>query len=238
MLRFLRNIRQKLIEQENVRKYIWYALGEIFLVMIGILLALQVNNWNEERKELHLEQEFMAQLLDDARQDSVFFMNRLNLLTNNYDEWQRMVFQPQISWSDSVQLVAQDSVIYFFSRAIHDSFLINNNPDPFEKVSDSHLKETLREYQNAHNYVSQATELSNRIIEEYGVQIELKYTAELNRIRSGDESIPSDFEFLKSNEIQSTLQMLNLTTMNAINQIPGFLEVNSTLIQQLQERLR
>ncbi len=50
MLRFFRQIRQKLIEQENMRKYVWYALGEIFLVVIGILIALQVNNWNEERK--------------------------------------------------------------------------------------------------------------------------------------------------------------------------------------------
>lgn len=55
MLRFFRTIRQKLIEQENIRKYIWYALGEILLVMVGILLALQVNNWNEGRKNRNYE---------------------------------------------------------------------------------------------------------------------------------------------------------------------------------------
>ncbi len=49
MLRFFRQIRQKLLVNGNVRKYFWYALGEILLVMIGILLALQVNNWNEKR---------------------------------------------------------------------------------------------------------------------------------------------------------------------------------------------
>ena len=51
MLRFFRNIRQKLIEQENIRKYLLYAVGEIFLVVIGILIALQVNNWNQDRIE-------------------------------------------------------------------------------------------------------------------------------------------------------------------------------------------
>ncbi len=51
MLRFFRNIRQKLIENGNLRKYFWYAVGEVFLVVIGILIALQINNWNEERKE-------------------------------------------------------------------------------------------------------------------------------------------------------------------------------------------
>ena len=51
MLRIFRLIRRKLIEEENARKYFWYALGEVLLVMIGILLALQVNNWNSQRNE-------------------------------------------------------------------------------------------------------------------------------------------------------------------------------------------
>jgi hypothetical protein len=51
MLRFFRNIRQKLLENGNLRKYFWYALGEILLVVIGILIALQINNWNQSRIE-------------------------------------------------------------------------------------------------------------------------------------------------------------------------------------------
>lgn len=51
MLTFFRKIRRNLLNQNQVSKYILYAAGEIFLVMIGILLALQVNNWNENRKK-------------------------------------------------------------------------------------------------------------------------------------------------------------------------------------------
>ncbi|MDX1939154.1 MAG: DUF6090 family protein [Saprospiraceae bacterium] len=50
MLRFFRNIRRRLLDSGSLRKYLVYAIGEILLVMIGILLALQVNNWNEKRK--------------------------------------------------------------------------------------------------------------------------------------------------------------------------------------------
>ena len=50
MLKFFRSIRQDLLSENKIGKYLLYALGEILLVMIGILLALQVNNWNETKK--------------------------------------------------------------------------------------------------------------------------------------------------------------------------------------------
>lgn len=49
MIKLIRNIRKKLIAQGKTTNYIKYALGEIVLVVIGILIALQVNNWNENR---------------------------------------------------------------------------------------------------------------------------------------------------------------------------------------------
>ena len=62
MLRFFRSIRKKLIEQDNIRKYLLYAVGEILLVVIGILIALQVNNWNEERLENQKEEKIISRL--------------------------------------------------------------------------------------------------------------------------------------------------------------------------------
>ena len=50
MLRFFRRIRRKLLDQGRLQSYLTYALGEMLLVMFGILLAIQVNNFNEKRK--------------------------------------------------------------------------------------------------------------------------------------------------------------------------------------------
>ena len=50
MITLFRRIRQKLIDSGSVTKYLFYAVGEILLVVMGILLALQINTWNEERK--------------------------------------------------------------------------------------------------------------------------------------------------------------------------------------------
>lgn len=49
MIKFFRKIRQKLLSENKFNKYLLYAIGEIILVVIGILIALQINNWNQER---------------------------------------------------------------------------------------------------------------------------------------------------------------------------------------------
>ena len=67
MLHYLRNIRQKLILQENTKKYLLYAVGEIALVMIGILLALQVNNWNEDRVLQNQERQTLRSLQSELQ---------------------------------------------------------------------------------------------------------------------------------------------------------------------------
>ena len=46
MIKFFRKIRQQLLAENRLGKYLIYALGEIVLVVIGILIALQINNWN------------------------------------------------------------------------------------------------------------------------------------------------------------------------------------------------
>ncbi|MFC3879763.1 DUF6090 family protein [Algoriphagus namhaensis] len=62
MVSIFRKIRRALLEQNKVTRYLAYAVGEIALVMIGILLALQVNNWNENRKDRIKEQKVLLEL--------------------------------------------------------------------------------------------------------------------------------------------------------------------------------
>lgn len=69
MIKFFRKIRYDLMDKNKTGKYLKYAIGEIILVMIGILLALQVNTWNEKRKNLILEKEFKIGLKNDLTRD-------------------------------------------------------------------------------------------------------------------------------------------------------------------------
>lgn len=62
MIKFFRKIRYNLMEQSKTGKYFKYAIGEIILVVIGILIALSINNWNEGRKEVIKERQLLNNL--------------------------------------------------------------------------------------------------------------------------------------------------------------------------------
>ncbi|MCC1483905.1 DUF6090 family protein [Winogradskyella immobilis] len=65
MIKFFRHIRKSLLTQGKTGKYFKYAIGEIILVVIGILIALQINNWNENRKLNEQRKELISNLITD-----------------------------------------------------------------------------------------------------------------------------------------------------------------------------
>ena len=65
MIKFFRKIRQNLLSENKFRKYLIYAIGEIILVVIGILIALQINNSNELNKQRAKEVQFLKNLKSD-----------------------------------------------------------------------------------------------------------------------------------------------------------------------------
>lgn len=77
MITFFRKIRLKLLQQNQVTRYLAYAGGEILLVVIGILIALQINNWNEGRKTKKFEQEILFLIDQNLQRDSVLLSEEL-----------------------------------------------------------------------------------------------------------------------------------------------------------------
>ncbi len=75
MIKFFRQIRHKLLAENRISKYLIYAIGEILLVVIGIMIALQVNNKNQERKA---EEEIKTTLIQIQREIS------MDVFTSNY----------------------------------------------------------------------------------------------------------------------------------------------------------
>jgi len=82
MINFFRKIRKKFADDNKPLKYMRYAIGEIVLVMIGILLALQVNNWNEVRKSKIKADIFKEKIISDLIKDTLNIESQIGLAKN------------------------------------------------------------------------------------------------------------------------------------------------------------
>ena len=82
MVKFFRTIRQSLIMENKTSKYLKYAIGEVVLVVIGILIALQINNWNEQRKNDITKQIYLKSLIAELKNNC----KRYHQIENNYEK--------------------------------------------------------------------------------------------------------------------------------------------------------
>ena len=70
MIKFFRKLRKKMFSEYNFSKYIFYALGEIVLVVLGILIALQINTWNENKKTLKKSKSYLFEFKKDLEENA------------------------------------------------------------------------------------------------------------------------------------------------------------------------
>ena len=107
MIKFFRNIRQTLIMENKTSKYLKYAIGEIVLVVLGILIALSINNWNEERKATNKEEFFLKE-----------FKTSINENLFNYDKQ----YGPRLKRKNN----GLDSLFQYihYGKTIHDTLFL------------------------------------------------------------------------------------------------------------------
>ena len=111
MIKFFRKLRQNLLSENKFSRYLLYALGEIVLVVIGILIALQINNWNEARKQNAYEDQLLLQLKKDLEfnvKDIQLNISLQKLCINSCDVLIRQFDQ---------NLPYNDSLIKYFARS-------------------------------------------------------------------------------------------------------------------------
>ncbi|WP_149304145.1 DUF6090 family protein [Pareuzebyella sediminis] len=89
MIKFFRKIRQNLLSEGKTGKYFKYAIGEIVLVVIGILIALQINNWNENVKKLQQEKIYYCKIKEDLESDKINIKRSLESLNERISSAKR-----------------------------------------------------------------------------------------------------------------------------------------------------
>lgn len=113
MIKFFRHIRKSLIQENQMGKYFTYAIGEIILVVIGILIALAINNWNEGRKESVQELTILHQLETEFKSN----LKQLDQKISSKKETINSALQ-LFKYIDNANLRNKDSVNYHLVRTI------------------------------------------------------------------------------------------------------------------------
>jgi len=111
MIGFFRRIRKKLAIENRFIQYSRYAFGEIVLVMVGILLALQVNNWNEFRKDRIQEQEVLEQLKEEFESNLKQLESKI-VMRNIVIESSRKL----LMYIDNPDSAVSDSILFNLAR--------------------------------------------------------------------------------------------------------------------------
>jgi len=110
--------------ENKTSKYLKYAIGEIVLVVIGILIALQINNWNEQQKKKKLEQDYYCRLFEDVVQDKEQMSTLLGLTEERLQASNQAV---RVLLEENAKKVEAGQLIALSLKAIYSDFQPNNS---------------------------------------------------------------------------------------------------------------
>ncbi|PTM07999.1 MAG: hypothetical protein DA407_09185 [Bacteroidetes bacterium] len=237
MIKFFRHIRKSLLMENKTGKYFKYAIGEVILVMIGILLALQVNNWNEDRKEQSNQQVLINQLLEDARADSLFYDSRFYGTRRFESTVMAAKLLGDGKQVDSSMFRNHGNGKIFFSEYFHYvSAVLDNNPDAYDKIISPEIKSKLRTYNIRFNYLERSFVILNKILETDVNQLSKKYYKEL-RANKDLKSFESLLKVYQDDDFQSIIEPINLQLDHINTRLTELLAANSELRQSLNDAL-
>jgi len=123
MIRFFRKVRLYLLSENRSSTYLLYAFGEIVLVVIGILIAVQINNWNEKRISVQKEIVYLEEIHDDLIGD---LENQIDPCIARYTNAAELFDSIQSDYSDSSEAASDSSVRGKYFRVILPWYLTLN----------------------------------------------------------------------------------------------------------------
>ena len=134
--------------ENKTGKYFKYAIGEIVLVVIGILIALQINNWNETRKENNLKQNYYHQILEDLKVDKSYaelVISKIDSSLTMFNNYNKTFKEPDLTFNQTFQNVSNvdfQSIILGFKSTTTKS-LVNSGEI---KLLDSEIRNNIISY--------------------------------------------------------------------------------------------
>ena len=249
MIKFFRQIRKSLLMENKISKYFKYAIGEIVLVVIGILIALQINNWNETRKERNEEQELLNQLYSEYQSNLEQLDEKIALRNSMLLASKKMLYyvdNPETRNTDSILKNMGFTVIApTFDPIVND--IISSGR--IQLLQNTTLKEKLSRWTSELVQVTEEEQVWLNYRSNYYTPFLLKYNMYRNLInRYWEANIMEAFHLDKGTNTAFTLgpskKEMNLNTLlndtdfeNHISQCASFAQLTNSQALSLRQRI-
>ena len=236
MLTFLRKFRQSLIESGTARKYLFYTIGEIALVVIGILIALQINNWNENRVNKRLEIELLTNLLGDVNIDIQNLSYQDSVLSTAF------LAKVKILEYSKENNLTNDSVFYYLSKTGPTTTFVPStitydemkNANLFKIIKSREIRREIsilyKQYETVEKhemiYIDSQSRVRNIRIEDFA-------TSSLRMISLGNIQYPEQV----LNQVKSNRRFINALTSNYLRNMKVIYEETLQKSQNFKVKL-
>ena len=248
MIKFFRHIRQNLIMENKTSKYLKYAIGEIVLVVIGILIALQINNWNEERKDKLSENHTLKNFVQDLKSDSISYSINLQLLVD-INALHQQLYETGVKGNDTVSIKRTGLIRRL---PYYNPIAKENDPQIAGKISNDSIRKAILNYFRAmkdvddsygefETLVSQRLRifLSDNNIHELSSWFEsekqLKYNTDIPKEIVKKENL---VQVSKTPEFQQLLLEASIKCTESSLTMKALMELNAGLIAQIENSLK
>ncbi|MGB5172131.1 MAG: DUF6090 family protein [Eudoraea sp.] len=243
MIKFFRRIRQQLLKENNLSKYLLYAIGEIVLVVIGILIALQINNWNQENKESLVEKQRYQNILNDLVSDEA---NIDKMMVDLIQKQDLHYYLYQISQNNG----KPDSTINVsrINSALELNLITGKNQlTELEFIKDLQIRREVNAYVKLENAaLSDAERLEDNIknkVRRYfqeinAVKIDKIYVPERYDNKSVKDPLDIDIisNHFEDSDFKNVLINLKMSTANTLNTLGALKEKNKILQTILSDK--
>ncbi|MDT0558296.1 DUF6090 family protein [Ichthyenterobacterium sp. W332] len=250
MIKFFRHIRKSLIEKNKMGKYFKYAIGEILLVVIGILIALQINNWNETRKDTIKAKSYLLNIKEDLKKDTTaynaaigslkstlpdteFLLSIKDFKTLKYDSLYNSL--PTVYYEISINSQTFDKLINSGITDLgDDTQLFDDINNYYTNISNNYysvrnwdIKETNKE---ADFFFNQSFEIPNSYFNYYGIKTNF-FSA-----KSPDENLATFSNMMRSVEARNKLKSAYFRKSRLFNTFEDIKKEAIKLLNKIDEK--
>ena len=250
MIKFFRKIRQNLVMNNKTGKYFKYAIGEIVLVVIGILIALQINNWNEEKKLNSERKELISDLLIDFKKTNEH-LNSSSKFLNNINNKMNLFFKDFYQEKKELPIDSIQNLVFAFvnSSDFSANLTTYNNASSSGKISliqNKQLQYLFSDFFDSFNIYKKINKIDYNnfftgtfweLKKEIGSLTILFNHKEYEKSHHKKVTYKEYIDLLNSKIVFITLENRKTSVSNLIYSINNMLEINEKIIIELNNTL-